>query len=138
MAERKTDKLTEAAEKTTAVLQGLQSRLSREAGGMRSARPEIPDDLGKQLEEYFAAAPPPSATSLPSAGDPATSVLPAASAGLDEIRSRVIEGVAERILRTWQQPGGRLSAAFKDALVERLMARVIELLESQNTKPGSV
>jgi|SRR5579862_864122 hypothetical protein len=135
MAERKTDKLTEAAEKTTAVLQGLQSRLSREAGGMRSARPEIPDDLGKQLEEYFAAAPVQSAASLPSAADQAP---PVHAAGLDEIRSRVMEGVAEKILRTWQQPGGRLSAAFKDALVERLMARVLELLESQDTKSGSV
>jgi hypothetical protein len=138
MAERKTDKLTEAAEKTTAVLQGLQSRLSREAGGMRSARPEIPDDLGRQLEEYFAAAPVQGEASLPSAAGQAPPVHASHPAGLDEIRSRVIEGVAERILRTWQQPGGRLSAAFKDALVERLMARVIELLESQNTKPGSV
>jgi hypothetical protein len=65
MADRKTDKLTEAAEKTTAVLQGLQSRLSREAG-VRSAQPEVPDELGKQLEEYFAASSHPSTSSLPS------------------------------------------------------------------------
>ena len=100
MAEKKTEKLTEAAEKTTAVLQGLQSRLSREAGA-RTAPPEVPDELGKQLEEYFAAA------SLPNA---------APSVQVDDIRSRVMEGVADRILRTWQEPGGRLSAAFKDAL----------------------
>jgi uncharacterized protein (DUF2267 family) len=118
MAERKTEKLTEAAEKTTAVLQGLQSRLSREAGA-RSAQPEIPDELGKQLEEYFASA------SLPSAADQAP------SARLDEIRSRVMEGVVERILRGWQEPGGRLSAAFKDALVERLIERVLDSLQSQ-------
>jgi hypothetical protein len=124
MAERKTYKLTEAAEKTTAVLQGLQSRLSREAGVARSARPEIPDDLGKQLEEYFAAA------SLPGAADPDS------SAHLEEIRSRVVERVAERILGAWQAPGGRLSDAFKDALVERLTERVLESLQSQDTKPG--
>ena len=115
MAEKKTDKLTEAAEKTTAVLQGLQSRLSREAAGVRSAQPEVPDELGKQLEEYFAAA------SLPGAAD-----------RLDEIRSRVMEGVVERILRGWQEPGGRLSAAFKDALVERLIERVLDAIQKEN------
>jgi hypothetical protein len=119
MADRKTDKLTEAAEKTTAVLQGLQSRLSREAGGSRTAQPEIPDELGKQLEEYFAAA------SLPSAA------ASAPSARLDDIQTRVTEGVADRILRTWQEPGGRLAPAFKDALVERLIDRVIDLLQNQ-------
>ena len=118
MAERKTEKLTEAAEKTTAVLQGLQSRLSREAGA-RTAPPEVPDELGKQLEEYFAAASHPSATD------------PGPSADLDGIRSRVMEGVVERILRAWQEPGGRLSAAFKDALVERLMERVMDSLQNQ-------
>jgi hypothetical protein len=105
MADRKTDKLTEAAEKTTAVLQGLQSRLSREAGGVRTAQPEIPDELGKQLEEYFAAAAP---------------------ATLDDLRNRVMEGLVEKILRAWQEPSGRLSPAFKDALVERLIERVLE------------
>lgn len=126
MADRKTDKLTEAAEKTTAVLQGLQSRLSREAG-VRSAQPEIPDELGKQLEEYFASSSHPSASSLPSASDQA------ASAGLDEIRNRVMEGVAERILRAWQEPGGQLSAAFKDALVERLIERALHAIHNENT-----
>jgi hypothetical protein len=113
MAEKKTDKLTEAAEKTTAVLQGLQSRLSREAAGARSAQPEVPDELGKQLEEYFAAA------SLPGAAD--------------DVRSRVLVGVVERILRGWQEPGGRLSAAFKDALVERLIERVLDAIQKENT-----
>lgn len=115
MAERKTEKLTEAAEKTTAVLQGLQSRLSREAEA-RTAPPEVPDELGKQLEEYFAAAALPSATS---------------SVRVDDIRSRVMEGVVEKILRGWQEPGGRLSAAFKDALVERLIERVMDSLQNQ-------
>jgi hypothetical protein len=114
MAERKTEKLTEAAEKTTAVLQGLQSRLSREAGA-RTAPPEVPDELGKQLEEYFAAATLPSATP---------------SVRVDDIRSRVMEGVVEKILRGWQEPGGRLSAAFKDALVERLIERVMDSLQN--------
>ena len=111
MAERKTDKLTEAAEKTTAVLQGLQSRLSREAGGGRTAQPEIPDELGKQLEEYFAAA---------------------SSATLDDLRNRAMEGVADRLLRAWQEPSGRLSAAFKDALVERLIERVLDAIHKEH------
>jgi hypothetical protein len=111
MAERKTDKLTDAAEKTTAVLQGLQSRLSREAAGVRTAQPEIPDELGKQLEEYFAAA---------------TSVT------LDDLRNRAMEGLVEKILRAWQEPSGRLSAAFKDALVERLIDRVLDAIHKEN------
>jgi len=130
MADKKTDKLTEAAEKTTAVLQGLQSRLSREAG-VRSAQPEVPDELGKQLEEYFAASSLPSASSLRSASDQAPSPG-RSSAGLDEIRNRVMEGVAERILRAWQEPGGRLSAAFKDALVERLIERALDAIHKEN------
>ena len=114
MAEKKTDKLTEAAEKTAAVLQGLQSRLSGEAGGVRNARPEIPDDLGKQLEEYFAAASP-------------SSMRP------DEIRTRVMEGVVNRILGTWQEPDGRLSEVFKNDLVERLIERVVEAIQKEKT-----
>jgi hypothetical protein len=118
MADRKTDRLTEAAEKTTAVLQGLQSRLSREAG-IRTPPPEIPDELGKQLEEYFASA-------SPSSAPPHHT-----SARLDAIRERVIEGVVEGILRSWQEPGGSLSPDFKDALVERLIERVLDSLRSQ-------
>jgi len=131
MAEKKTDKLTEAAEKTTAVLQGLQSRLRREAGGTWSA-PEIPDELGKQLEEYFAASSLRSAASLPSAADRAPSARQD-WAGVDEVRRRVMEGVAERILRSWQEPGGQLSAAFKDALVERLIERALDAIDKENT-----
>jgi hypothetical protein len=133
MAERKTDKLTEAAEKTTAVLQGLQSRLSREAGGVRTAQPEIPDELGKQLEEYFAASSLPRAGSLPSASSLPSAADQAPSARPDDIQSRVIEGVAERILRGWQAPGGRLSPAFKDALVERLIERVLDAIHKENS-----
>ena len=124
MAERKTDKLTEAAEKTTAVLQGLQSRLSREAGAARSAQPEIPDELGKQLEEYFAA------SSLPSNPDQAAGARAAVT--LDDLRRRVMEGVVEKVLGAWQEPGGQLSTAFKDALVERLIERVLHSLLSQD------
>ena len=119
MAERKTEKLTEAAEKTTAALQGLRSRLSE--AGARAAPPEIPDELGKQLEEYFASA------SLPRAADPS------ASAAFDDIRSRVMEGVVEKIVRAWQEPSGRLSAVFKDELVERLIERILDAIQKENT-----
>jgi hypothetical protein len=43
-----------------------------------------------------------------------------------------MEGVVERILRTWQEPGGRLSAAFKDALVERLIERVLGAVQKED------
>ena len=112
MAERKTEKLSDAAEKTTAALQGLQSRLSREAAALRSARQETADELGRQLEQYFASA----ATEPP--------------LGFAGIRSEVIEKAVDRILRAWEDPEGGLSASFKDALVERLVERVVDQLQN--------
>jgi len=60
-ADRKIEpKLAEAAAKTTAVLETLRSRLNREATPQEPAMepPEVPDELGRQLERYFATAEP--------------------------------------------------------------------------------
>jgi hypothetical protein len=111
MAERKTEKLSDAAEKTTAALQGLQSRLTREAAAIRSARQETADELGRQLEEYFASA----------VAEP-----PLGFAGF---RSEVIEKAVEKILRAWEDPDGRLSTSFKHALIERLVERVLDEMQ---------
>jgi hypothetical protein len=116
MAERKTEKLSDAAEKTTAALQGLQTRLTREAAAIRSARPEsaqqeTADELGRQLEEYFASA-------------PADSPL-----GFAVIRDEVIGKTVERILRAWEDPDGGLSASLKEAIIARLVERVLDTLQ---------
>lgn len=107
--ERKPEsRLAEATQRTTTALQDLQSRLRRETNS--TAAEEPPSDLGKQLEEYFATAPSP------------------APRDRDEIRDRVIEGVAGRILKEWEETQGELSESFKSEVIERLMERVLERL----------
>jgi hypothetical protein len=116
--ERKTEsKLTEAAAKTTAVLQTLQSRLNREA-----TPGETRDELGEQLQRYFATA----------AGD---QPLPAKIPG--DIRNLVIEEVVERILRSWGEPNGQISASIKSEVIGRLVERVLAELLKKGVTPGS-
>ena len=116
MAEKKTEpKLTDAAAKTTAVMQTLQSRLHREA-----APAEPADDLGEQLRRYFATP----------GGVPPPAKVPA------EIQNLVIEGVVDRILLAWGEPNGQL-AAIKSAVIARLVERVLAELLKKGTVAGS-
>jgi uncharacterized protein (DUF2267 family) len=103
MAERKLEpKLTEAAAKTTAVLQTLQSRLRRETAPL-----EARDELGEELQRYFA-----------TAGSPLPEKIS------KEIRDQVIDGVVERILRSWGEPNGQVAASIKSEVITRLVERV--------------
>lgn len=105
MAPRKTPETTtepniaQAAEKASLVIRGLQSRLRQ-----RPLDPveESPEQLEQQLQQYFARTTP-------------------HSSGLTEIRTRVVDGVVDRILRQWE-----LGAALEPEVVERLIARVLE------------
>jgi hypothetical protein len=116
--ERKAEsKLTEAAAKTTAVLQTLQSRLNRE-----TTPGETRDELGEQLKNYFATLP---------ADAPQPTKVP------NEIRNLVIEGVVERILRSWGASDGQLSAGFKSEVIGRLVERVLAELLKPSATPGS-
>ena len=110
-ADKKSEKLSEAAEKTAAALQGLQSRLTRQPT-LAMAAEESVDDLGKQLQEYFSTA----------------VVMPFSSA--DELRERVVQGVVDRIMRSWEDPRGQLLAALKKEVVEQLVERVLDRLAS--------
>jgi len=130
-ADRKTElKLAEAAAKTTAVLETLRSRLSREAvptepGLRESPAPEVPDELGQQLEQYFAA------------GLTATSTENHANSARipDEIRAQVIDGVVDRILRSWGAPNGQIPASIKSEVIARLVEHVLaELLRKGATR----
>lgn len=107
-------KLSQAAEKTTAALQGLQSRLGQQRFSQEAALPvtaeETNDDLAGQLQEYFSAR-----------VDPPARVV-------NDLRDRVIDGVAERILRSWEEPRGQLSSSLKGAVIERLIERVVDRL----------
>ena len=116
--ERKAEpKLTEAAAKTTAVLQTLQSRLNREA-----APSEIPDELGEQLQRYFAAA---------------TDDQPLPPKISADIRDQVIDGVVERILRSWGEPDGQISASIKSEVIGRLVERVLAGLLKKGVVPST-
>jgi hypothetical protein len=128
--DRKTEpKLAEAAAKTTAVLETLRSRLNREATPQEPAAmgpPEVPDELGRQLEQYFAAG-----TVTPSAEERRTPANGSAEIRIpDEIRAQVIEGVVDRILGTWSGPEGEIPASIKSEVIARLVEHVLgELLK---------
>jgi hypothetical protein len=91
-------KLSEAADKATALLQGLQSRLSVH-------REETPEDLDRQLQEYFVASD--------------TSVL-------DQIRERVIDAVADRILESWERGDRRQFGTLENQVIDRVAERILE------------
>jgi hypothetical protein len=111
-------KLAEAAAKTTVVLETLRSRLNREAIAQESPvmeSTEVPDELDRQLEQYFAATqghPRP-------ANDSAEVRIPS------EIRAEVVEGVVDRILRSWGAPDGEIPAAIKSEVIARLVEHVL-------------
>ena len=91
--------LTEAAEKASLVIRGLQSRLRQ-----RPADPleETPEQLEQQLQQYFA-------RTTPQTGQ------------LGEIRNRVVDGVVDRIIRQWEH-----GSALESDVVERLIHRILE------------
>jgi hypothetical protein len=94
--------LAEAAEKASLVIRGLQSRLRQHT---LDPTEETPEQLERQLQQYFAR------TERP-------------PGQLGDIRSRVVEGVADRILGQWDQ-----GSALEAEVVERLIRRVLERFE---------
>jgi len=97
-------KLTEAADKATALLQGLQSRLNREAIPLREE--ETPEELDRQLQQYFVAS-----DNVP-----------------DQIRERVIDAVADRILQSWEHGDRRGLGALESQVIDRVAERILERL----------
>lgn len=96
-------KLSEAADKATALLQGLQSRLNGEPVSTR--REETSEDLDRQLQEYFV-------------GSDASI--------LDQIRERVIDAVADRILASWERGDRRELGALENQVIDRVAERILE------------
>ncbi|MCU1334665.1 MAG: hypothetical protein JWO19_246 [Bryobacterales bacterium] len=99
-------RLTEAADKTAALLQGLQSRLNREEG----SREETPEDLDQQLREYF----------VGESGKSSDNGM------MDGIRDRVINLVADRILERWDRGDRRAFEAFEKQVIDRMAERILE------------
>jgi len=100
-------KLSEAADKATALLQGLQSRLN----GQPTERPEeAPEYLDLQLREYFVSS----------------------DAGvLDQIRERVIDAVAARILESWERGDRRELGALESQVIDRVAERILERMSKR-------
>src|SRR5258708_26242742 len=107
MAARKTaePKIADAAERTGSLIRDLQSRLRGEP--VKEQSDESPDDLERQLQEYF--------------GSTQPNIL-------NEIRNRVIEGVVERILREWDSPAKGSSTPIENEVITRLIDRGLERL----------
>lgn len=122
-------KLAEATAKTAAVLETLRSRLNREAAPQEPpvTEPlEVPDELGRQLEQYFAA----EAVTPSSAARPAPANGSAEVRIPSEIRAQVIDGVVDRILRSWGAPNGEIPVSIKSEVIARLVEHVLgELLK---------
>ena len=97
-------KLTEAADKATALLQGLQSRLNRDTTAV-APREESSEELDRQLQEYFKTEP----GNVP-----------------EQIRERVIDAVADRILKNWESGERRELGGLENQVIERVAARILE------------
>ncbi len=132
--------IASAAAKTRSAIEGLQEKLSGDAP--KSAPPfvaavprkvldigpaETDEDLEKQLQSYFAR------VSSPSRGE-ATLTSSTRTQILDELRSRVIDGVAERILAEWACPQPGTSPTLGSELMQRLIERLLEQLR----KPAEI
>src|SRR5436189_1617785 len=94
--DRKTEpKLADATAKTAAVLETLRTRLNREATPQEpviAEAPEGPDELDRQLKQYFAAE-----SSASSSAKTPTPIRASAEVGIpSEIRAQVIDGVVDR------------------------------------------
>ena len=101
-------KLTEATDKATALIQGLQSRLNREMVPVAAAsisHEETSEELDRQLREYFVAS----------------------DVGmLTQIRDRVIDAVADRVLQSWERGDRRELGALEKQVIDRVAERILE------------
>jgi hypothetical protein len=86
---------------------------------------EGPDELDRQLEQYFAARP----------AQPVTTNGTAEVRIPSEIRAQVIDGVVDRILRSWGAPNGEIPASIKSEVIARLVEHVLGELLKKGANP---
>ena len=91
------------------------------------AADETEEDLERQLQAYFARVSSPRRTGTSVASSARTHIL-------DELRSRVVDGVAERILAEWACPQPGTAPTLGSELMERLIERLLEQLR----KPAEI
>ena len=105
-------KLSEAADRTAALLEGLQSRLREAPPVADRPRGETSEDLDRELQEYFGSESGKRPDSVPSVPD--------------EIRDRVIEAVADRILECWGRGHRSELGALENQVIDRVAERILE------------
>lgn len=98
--------ITAAAERAGMLIRGLQSRLTDRAE-------ESTEDLEWELQKCFAA----------EAGPEVASRFP-----MNQLRQRVAEGVAEKILAGWEWSQDDMAAPLENEIVEALIERIFERL----------
>ena len=133
LSSRPSPSISTATAKTRSVIQDLQNRLaeathqpakSRFAAvpqiSATSAAIESEEELERQLEAYFA-------QQLSDCSDDPTQTR-------DELRSRVIDGVVERILKEWAvgKSNAPAAAGLRDEVTERLIERVLQQLRASS------
>jgi hypothetical protein len=106
--------LADATAKTRSMIESLQAKLSAEAGvSAKNGSSESIEDLERQLQSYFERTAPSDAQAA------------RRSVVLDELRSRVIDRVVDRILADWADPN---SPSARSALAQQVMERLTERL----------
>ena len=105
--------ITEAAEKAELLIRGLQSRLAERAGIAPDNEPA--ENLEWELENYFAV-------------ETRKQITPLSP--LHQIRKRVVEGVAEKVLNGWEWSQDGKEAPLENDVIERLVERVFERLKA--------
>ena len=105
------------------MIESLQAKLAAEAGARaKNGGSESIEDLERQLQAYF------ERTAPSDAHASRRSVV------LDELRSRVIDRVVDRILADWADPN---SPSARSALAQQVMERLTERLLEELQQTGA-
>jgi hypothetical protein len=113
--------IVDAAAKTRSVIEGLQARLAKD---LVAGPDDSLEDLECQLKDYFERASPDRAQPAPV---------------LDDLRRRVIDNVADRILREWANShttGSASNPLIRDVM-DRLVERILEEFQKTPSTPLS-
>jgi len=112
--------IPEAADRANSLIRDLQSRLRKGEEAAGEKPDEALDELDRQLQEAFSRQ---ASQSLKGAAVPA------------EIRSRVVDGVVDRILSDWGRGSGGEGRRLEEEVIERLVERVLEQLRAPGAAP---